>query len=649
MNPFFKMRMSIGTKLLLGVVFIVFVLGGFGLQLTQTLNAIRYSFSELDRRYAVLKQISSLEAVHAIQADAMKSYMLSKNPQWEEAYDNASLEFDTRMNELESALLGEEQAVAFHRFSDLAHELRGLELLIFDAINDGDAETAQMLFDAEYAQRELDSLQYLADLRIQAESSVTEIIQQNRIVILFSENILVAFLVILIILITTIALIFSYLLSASLRDLKSAVEDIMAGDLNRRARIRSRDEIGGLARAFNEMTAKLQASYQGLEEKVKDRTEELRRNMSSLNTAKARDEAILESIGDGVLVTDREGMILFLNQTASDMLCKNRDECLYKKVDHVIRAFDSENRPIEGGDRPYAECLRTGKRSVARDLLYARPDETHFPVAITATPILLDNRVIGVVEIIRDITHEKDVDRAKTEFVSLASHQLRGPLTSIKWNSQMLLDGEAGKLEPKQQNVVQDVLQSGQNMISLVNKLLNISRIELGTFIIEPETAHLRDIAEKSLTELKEEIQAKHLKLSTVYPKTIIPVKVDANLAGIIFQNLISNAIKYTPEGGSVEMSFTRSGDEIIFAVKDSGIGIPEKSKPHIFEKLYRADNAEELSVEGNGLGLYMVKQIADKSGCRIWFESTEGKGTTFYVAIPLSGMQEKSGTRTLA
>lgn len=250
----------------------------------------------------------------------------------------------------------------------------------------------------------------------------------------------------------------------------------------------------------------------------------------------------------------------------------------------------------------------------------------------------------------QDITKEQEVDQAKTEFVSLASHQLRTPLSAINWYSEMLLSGDSGKLNQQQQELMQQVADSNRRMIDLVGSLLNVSRIDLGTFAVDPVPTDFKAVAESVLGELQAPIATKNLKVTTWYAPELPLIPADPKLLRMVFQNLLSNAVKYTPEKGEIRLAVgpEPSGKEVRITVADTGFGIPLNAQEKIFTKLYRADNAREKDADGNGLGLYIVKSIVEQSQGKIWFESQENKGTTFFVHLPLSGMRKKTGAKAL-
>lgn len=238
-----------------------------------------------------------------------------------------------------------------------------------------------------------------------------------------------------------------------------------------------------------------------------------------------------------------------------------------------------------------------------------------------------------------DITKEVEVDQAKTEFVSLASHQLKTPLTTIKWISEALLNGSVGNLLPDQEQYVKSMQQAGQRMIEMVNDLLNVSRIELNTLSMQQEEIDVRELALGVIEEQQHTADEKKLAVKLICDPTLPHIHGDNNLIRMVFQNLISNAIKYTPANGSVECEITASGvmhKMIYIRVTDTGIGIPKEEWGRVFEKLHRASNAQMLVPDGTGLGLYVVKTILDHAGGKITFESEINKGTTFNVSFPI-------------
>ncbi|MBI4714260.1 PAS domain S-box protein [Candidatus Uhrbacteria bacterium] len=260
----------------------------------------------------------------------------------------------------------------------------------------------------------------------------------------------------------------------------------------------------------------------------------------------------------------------------------------------------------------------------------------------------LGEKIEYVVGMHENITQAAEVDKAKSEFVSLASHQLKTPLSGIKWFSELLVDKASGTLTKEQKQLAKEIIDANQRMIALVNALLNVSRIEMGTFKVEPKRTNLAKLVDKCLVLLDPKIKKHKIFLKKNYSITQKYIFTDPELIFIILQNLLTNAIQYTPCGGSVKIGLVSRLNDLLLTVSDTGIGIPLNAQDKIFSKLFRADNARTISPYGNGLGLYIVKSILDFTGGKIWFTSKVGKGTTFHVSLPLKGMSKKTGTKNL-
>jgi len=249
-----------------------------------------------------------------------------------------------------------------------------------------------------------------------------------------------------------------------------------------------------------------------------------------------------------------------------------------------------------------------------------------------------------------DVTKEREVDKAKTEFVSLASHQLRTPLTNIKWNLEILRDEKIKLTKKNVRTYLESTYESAGRMTGLVSALLNVSRLELGTFVVKPEDVDVSSVVAALLGEMDSVIGDKQLKVKTVFPKNLPSFFVDPQIFHIIIENLLSNAVKYTQKKGVVTFSADyKKKRGFLFVVKDTGYGIPENDQKHVFTKLFRASNIKEMDVDGTGLGLYIVKMVVESTGGKIWFESKEGKGSSFCISYPPQGMVPREGSKSLA
>lgn len=231
----------------------------------------------------------------------------------------------------------------------------------------------------------------------------------------------------------------------------------------------------------------------------------------------------------------------------------------------------------------------------------------------------------------------KELDRAKDEFISMASHQLRTPLTSIKGYISMTLEGDGGTLQPAQTKLLNEAFLSSERMVHLIGDFLNLSRLRTGRFVVERSSVDIAELVAEEVQQLRPTAATKNLKLNFSKPATMPSALLDDNKIRQVVMNFIDNAIYYTPKDGTVEVELTSQVGEIIFKVKDNGIGVPKNQQHHLFSKFFRADNAKLARPDGTGIGLFMAKKaIVAHSGALI-FESKEGKGSTFGFRLPLT------------
>jgi two-component system cell cycle sensor histidine kinase PleC len=372
-------------------------------------------------------------------------------------------------------------------------------------------------------------------------------------------------------------------------------------------------------------------------EEAKVKIEEEIRNVKKFRMA-------VDASTEAVSITTPEANIIYVNPAWTLLNGWSEAEALGKNP-NILK---SEATPPEVFAHMW-EKLDAGSSFINEDMFNKRKDGSKYQAALAVYPLREGEQTIFYVSIAQDITQRKDVDRAKTEFVSLASHQLRTPLSAIRWYSEMLLSKYAGILNDKQRQYVEEIYHGNLRMVDLVNALLNTSRIDLGTFAIEPEKTNPVEIANSVLKELAPQIIAKRQAVRMYFDAAPPMYIADAKLLRIIFQNFLSNSVKYTQEEGQIEVEISAKAPDLYIRVTDNGYGIPKSQHNKIFEKLFRADNVRQKDTEGTGLGMYIVKAIVEVSGGKIWFDSEENKGTTFNVLLPLAGMPKKTGTRGLS
>lgn len=295
-------------------------------------------------------------------------------------------------------------------------------------------------------------------------------------------------------------------------------------------------------------------------------------------------------------------------------------------VNEIITASFKNGRPFEFEHRI---ILPSGKERILKGMGKSVKDESGVMLRMLGTS--------------QDITQAKQLDRAKDEFISLVSHQLRTPLSIVRLHGSVLQDGMAGELTPKQETHVRTMTTASVRLIELVDDILRISRISLNRLKVTTEPTDPNELISACVEEAAPIAREKGAKISFTPNTTLGLVPIDTTIFGEILRNLISNAVRYASEkDGRMTVRFEKKKSRYLLSVEDNGIGVPPEDQAHIFERFYRANNANAVDSSGSGLGLYIVKLFVDAIGGKIWLESTVGKGTTFYVSFPARGMQTK-------
>ena len=405
---------------------------------------------------------------------------------------------------------------------------------------------------------------------------------------------------------------------------------------------------------------------QNLEDRVKSRTNQLLKANSLLKQEiaqrrqiqgqleeskalterdKAKNEALLESIGEGILATDARGKIILVNPQAEFILGKKESDLVGQKLNMAQPLLDEHGKEIDVAQQPSFKALTNRKfvqSARTRTIFYKKKNGNLTPISFTATPVILRKKIIGVIQVFRDITKEAEIDRVKSELISLASHQLRTPLSAINWYAEALMKEEIGKVSKGQKKYLEQIYHANQRMVELVYDFLNVSRLELGTFSMQPSTINLLEVAQDVLREITPIIKQKKITVVHKYGKKNSSVLGDKKIIRLILQNLVTNAVKYTQNKGTITIRINvtkslSSKDTLSIVVSDNGYGIPKEQQAKIFTKLFRADNAAKLDTKGSGLGLYLVKSFVEFCKGKIWFTSKENKGSVFHVLLPVS------------
>ena len=368
---------------------------------------------------------------------------------------------------------------------------------------------------------------------------------------------------------------------------------------------------------------------------------DLSRDKKVLLSEREKRIAILAFLSDGVLVHNGRGRVILMNPKAEELLGVKFEEIKDVKVTPEIWDIKPAYRALVEIIYPELapSTISRGGESISSEkgleVHTSRPELR----LIVVSNILkdTDGKIDSFIKIFRDISHEALLSKIKSEFVSVAAHQLRTPLAALKWSIRLLLDGDAGKLEQKQEEFLKRSFDITQRMIKLVNDLLDAARMEEGRFGYEFKEIDYPDFMEKLLKNYAVSSDAGGVSILFAKTKDLIPpLYADPDRLSVAVSNLIENALHYTKPGGKIEVKISRDKDYIKTDISDSGVGIPKEEQARVFSKFFRASNAIRLETEGTGLGLFIVKNIIMRHGGEISFKSEEGKGTTFTLLLPL-------------
>ena len=505
-------------------------------------------------------------------------------------------------------------------FEEITEEIT-LLFGIYDAGESGEALDLQVIKVREAQMRAMTTIHSEIDIFVAGERERSDV--ENRRLLASAINTSIALTIFIFLTGITLAFIISHLISKPIRKLKDATEEIAQGNIYKIVEGGHTDEIGQLGDSFNKMIVRLRISYEGLEAKVRERTAEL-------ELARNKSETLLASIGDGVFGIDRERSIVYFNPQAEVLSGYKASEVVGKPYYDFLKFVKVKNRSEN------IEFIRTALKGKVADMgnhtVLIRKDKKEIPVADSASPIKdKDGNILGAIVVFRDATQERELAIARAELVSFASHQLKTPLTSMSWSLEILKKVKS-KVESKK--IVGEIDKSIEDMKKLVSDVLNISRIEQGEVEFKLKPTQLVDIVEDILKESLSITKQRNITIEFTKPTQPLPeLNIDPQYTHEVFKNIISNAIKYTKD--KVTMSFEKKDGNIIFVCSDNGIGIPKDEQSKIFSKFYVASNVGKAGLKGTGIGLSIAKALVERMGGRVWFESKENKGATFYLSLP--------------
>lgn len=369
-------------------------------------------------------------------------------------------------------------------------------------------------------------------------------------------------------------------------------------------------------------------------------TAELEQANTQIAEEKDRAEKILQmlkSLGEGVFATDESERIIFMNERAEYISGKTLKDVENNTSSEIFTFLKKQ----EGVSR----VIRMAKTALDRKSTFIFPDGTFLsrsnkdiPVSGACSPIRNEKQeIIGTVTIFQDITKKHELDQMKDTFLSVAAHQLRTPLGSMRWSIELLLEGDLGKLSKNTMEVLREIYSNSERMLLLVDDLLDIARMKESKGREKKKTTDVGIILEEVVKAMRSEAKRRGIKIILKKPRaSVSKVMISPKHFYQAIENLLSNALKYNKEEGSVTLTLREDSNKICISVADTGIGIPQSEQSSIFSKFFRAKNAVLKETEGSGLGLSVVKSYLEESDATIRFESIEGAGTTFFIEIPI-------------
>lgn len=348
--------------------------------------------------------------------------------------------------------------------------------------------------------------------------------------------------------------------------------------------------------------------------------------------------AIVESIDNGVIAVDWDGKIVLVNRASEQLTGWSRRDILGHYYWEVFPLYGADQKPIPLNQHPLIEAFSLDAQLQLDDIFILAKSGNLVNVALNASPIKgVKNDIVSGIMTFRDIRKQKELEKMQEDFVSMAAHELRTPIVPLKGYLEILRD--EASLSEEHRTFLMRAMQSISRLESLVNSLLSVARIERGSIAFNPESLDYKSLVEGVIHDQTTRFETKKqtVRFSVVPDGPVPAVVADAQLIREVLDNLVGNAIKYTPDGGEISIWIEVATDKIVTHIKDNGIGLDEEAKKYIFEKFHRAGDRLTSSIEGTGLGLYISKSLVERHGGRIWVESAgKGKGSVFSFSLPV-------------
>jgi len=433
----------------------------------------------------------------------------------------------------------------------------------------------------------------------------------NNIMVIFAGASLVA-----IVLGLAIAIVIARAITKPIEEMKQQTQRIARGDYAGQVRVYSDDELGQLAGAINNLSIRV--------EEAQESTEAERRRLDS----------VLAHMSDGVIATDRRGNITIINETASDFMDVSAEKAIGNSILDMLQIRDdySLRDLIENQDE-----LTLDFSSNDRDLIL----NAYFSLIQRESGF-----ISGLVCVLHDVTEQQKIDNDRKQFVSNVSHELRTPLTSLRSYIEALSDGawQDPEVAPGFLKVTQE---ETDRMIRMINELLSLSRMDSGTTRVDMELVNINEMFNYVLNRFdmilkKDDNPAKYYTIKREFTKRDLWVEIDTDKFTQVLDNIMNNAIKYSPDGGVITCRLLETHNQVIISITDQGLGIPRADLAHVFDRFFRVDKARSRAQGGTGLGLAISKEVVQMLGGRIWVDSVEGHGSTFYISLPYEPYEEE-------
>lgn len=374
----------------------------------------------------------------------------------------------------------------------------------------------------------------------------------------------------------------------------------------------------------------------GEDQNLKD----MKKLSSQLSEVANKSEIVINAIGDGVMAIDGKGTIQLVNPAAQKILGWSKQDALMLNYKSVMKLLDKTNKEPAPAHDPINQVLNNNQQIRSNDLSIVTKSGKRITASIVASPI--GDPGAGAITVFRDITKEKAEEREQAEFVSTASHEMRTPVASIEGYLGLALNPSTAQIDDKAREFLTKAHESAQHLGRLFQDLLDVTKTDDGRMTILPKVVDIIPFTESIVQGFHVKATEKGLKITytsadSTAQKKVQPVyfvNLDNDHIREILDNLIDNAIKYTPQG-EVTVSVEGLDDKVVISVKDTGLGIPAEDLPHLFQKFYRVENVDRQSIGGTGLGLYLSHRLAENMGGRLWAESIYGQGSTFHLELP--------------